>query len=122
MLEDFVKADKGPGSLRTGAAWKRDVEAERAVEGAGKIFLALSYGPDDAKAAQGYTRASFLLFDRPKTHSASIWSPHAAEAPRFHLGHPLGPAKLEGTVWTRRFQRGTLSVDSSAGTYRLQNG
>jgi hypothetical protein len=33
----------------------------------------------------------------------------------------LGPAELHGTVWTRRFQRGTLTVDPSAGTYRVQN-
>jgi Hypothetical glycosyl hydrolase family 15 len=121
MLEQFVKADKGPDSLLTGTAWNRDVDAEQAVEGAGKIFLALSYGPDDAKAAQGYTRASFLLFDRPETRSASIWSPHTAAAPQFHLGRPLGAAKPDGTVWRRRFQRGTLTVDPSAGTYRVQN-
>ena len=120
MLERFAKSDGGPGSLLTGTAWKRDVDAERAVEGAGKIFLALSYGPDDAKAAQGYTRASFLLFDNPRTRSASIWSPHPAAAPRFGLGHPLGPAKLQGTVWTRSFRRGTLTVDPSAGTFRVQ--
>jgi hypothetical protein len=120
MLENFVKADGGPGSLLTGAEWKSDVDAERDVEGAGKIFLALSYGPDDATAAQGYTRASFLLFNNPETRSASIWSPNPAAVPTLDLGHPLGPAKLHGTVWTRRFRRGTLTVDPSAGTYRVQ--
>ena len=120
MLEGFAKADKGPDSLLTGAAWGRDVDAERAVEGAGKIFLALSYGPDDATTAQGYTRASFLLFDRPKTRSASIWSPHPSAAPRMYPGRPLGPAKLRGTVWTRRFTRGTVWVDPSAATYGVR--
>jgi Hypothetical glycosyl hydrolase family 15 len=120
MLEHFVKADAGPDSLLTGTEWESDVDAERDVEGAGKIFLALSYGPDDAIAAQGYTRASFLLFDRPKTRSASIWSPGPATPPMLDLGHPLGPAKPHGPVWTRRFRRGTLTVDRSAGTYRVQ--
>ena len=120
MLEHFVKPDKGPDSLLTGAAWKADVDAERAVEGAGKIFLALSYGPDNANTAQGYTRASFVLFDRPKTRSASIWSPQPTAAPRMYLGRPLGPAHLRGTVWTRRFTRGTLWVDPSAATYGVR--
>jgi len=120
MLEQFAKADNGPDSLLTGSGWKRDVDAERAVEGAGKIFLALSYGPDDADTAQGYTRASFLLFDRPKTRSASIWSPHPSAAPRMYFGRPLGPANLRGTVWTRRFTRGTLWVDPSAATYGVR--
>jgi hypothetical protein len=118
MLENFVNAKN---SLSTGAAWKRDVDAERAVEGRGKIFLALSYGPDDATSAQGYTRASFLLFNNPETRSASIWSPNPAAAPSLGVGHPLGPAELHGTVWTRRFQHGTLTVDPSTGTYRVQN-
>ena len=120
MLEHFVKADRGPDSLLTGSAWKRDVDAERAVEGRHKIFLALSYGPDDADAAQGYTRASFLLFDRPKTRSASIWTPHPSAAPRMYLGRPLGRAHLDGSVWTRRFARGALWVDPSAATYGVR--
>ena len=120
MLEHFVKPDKDSDALRTGAAWARDVDAERAVEGRRKIFLALSYGPDDATAAQGYTRASFLLFDRPKTQSASIWGPHPAAAPSMYLGRPLGEARLDGSVWTRRFARGTLWVDPSAATYGVR--
>jgi Hypothetical glycosyl hydrolase family 15 len=120
MLEHFVKTDNGPDSLLTGAAWKLDVDAERAVEARHKIFLALSYGPDDAAAAQGYTRASFLLFARPKTQSASIWSPDPAAASTMHLGRPLDEPHLDGSVWTRRFERGTLWVDPSAGTYGVR--
>jgi hypothetical protein len=108
MLEHFLEQ---PGD------WTADTAAERSVEGAGRIFLALSYGADDDEAAQGYSRASFLLFDKPGTRSASIWSPNPGPAATLDLGAPLAPAVQDRGTWTRRFKRGTLTVDPDRGTY-----
>jgi hypothetical protein len=94
------------------------VNAERAVEGAGRIFLALTYGTANDAADQRYVRASFLLFDRPDTGSASIWSPNITPSSSFAVGQPVGPARRVGAVWTRAFSGGVISVDSSDGTYR----
>jgi putative glycosyl hydrolase-like family 15 (GHL15) protein len=117
MREHFLKQGDSTEPVFTGREWALDTEIERVVEGSGRIFLGLTYGPNDDTAAQGYARASFLLFDTPSTRSASIWSPDPTASSTFDLGRPLGPATRKGATWTRRFQRGTITVDSAAGTY-----
>jgi hypothetical protein len=118
MEEHFLKLGEGAEPVATGADWTADVNAERAVEGAGRIFLALTYGTANDAADQRYVRASFLLFDRPDTGSASIWSPNITPSSSFAVGQPVGPARRVGAVWTRAFSGGVISVDSSDGTYR----
>jgi hypothetical protein len=117
MYEHFLKLGNGTEPVATGDVWASAVSIEQAVEGAGRSFLALSYGPSSNTTAQGYTRASFLLFNRPETASASIWSPHATTTSTLDLGSPLGPALQTGATWTRPFTGGLLSVDPQAGTY-----
>jgi hypothetical protein len=113
MDEHFLKPGEGSEPVATGADWTADVNAERAVEGAGRIFLALTYGPANDAVDQRYVRASFLLFDRPDTGSASIWSPNITLSSSFEVGVPLGPAKKVGGIWKRPFSGGVISVDPS---------
>src|SRR5438132_2318631 len=120
MDEHFLKPGKGTEPVVTGASWTAAVAIEQAVEGAGRSFLALSYGPRSDTAAQGYVRASFLLFDRPETASASIWSPHATPTSNLDLGIPLSDAVQNGETWTRPFSGGVLSVDPTTGTYSVR--
>ena len=117
MDEHFMKLGEESEPVATGADWTADVRIEQAVEGAGRIFLALTYGPSRDTADQGYVRASFLLFDRPDTDSASIWSPNVTPSSTFDFGVPLGPARKVGAVWTRAFADGVVSVDPSDETY-----
>jgi len=109
MLEHF---------LEQGSDWAPDTRAERAVETAGRVFLALTYGAVDSPSA-GFVRASFLLFDESATRSASIWSPDPAPSAELDLGSPIAPAAWHAGSWTRRFERGTLTVHPSGGTYRV---
>jgi hypothetical protein len=117
--EHFLKPGKGTEPVVTGADWAAAIGIEQAVEATGRAFLALSYGPSSDTAAQGYTRASFLLFNRPETGSASIWGPHATQTSTLDLGLPLGAASQNGATWTRPFTGGLLTVDPSAGTYSV---
>jgi hypothetical protein len=120
MDEHFLKPGEGSEPVATGSDWAADVSAEQAVEGAGRIFLALTYGPSGDTVDQGYVRASFLLFDRPDTQSASIWSPNATPASGVDPGLPLGRARRVGGIWRRAFSRGVVSVDSRNTTYRFR--
>jgi hypothetical protein len=121
MLEHFLERGESTDPAVTGGDWTSETDVERAVEGAGRVFLGLTYGSEDDGSAQGYVRASFLLFDDPSTASASIWAPNAGTGAKLDLGAPLGPATRSGTLWTRRFERGTLDVDASAGTFRVSS-
>jgi hypothetical protein len=120
MDEHFLKLGEGTEPVATGADWAADVRIEQAVEGAGRIFLALTYGPANDGADQRYVRASFLLFDRPDTGSASIWSPNSTPSSSFSAGVPLGPAKKAGGIWTRAFSDGVVSVDPRDSTYQFR--
>ena len=120
MREHFLKYGKGGERVLTGKAWRHDVAIERAVEGVGRVFIGLSYGPRRYAKAQGFVRASFLLFDDPETRSATIWSPEAGKAAKLDLGLPQGPPVRHGKVWTRPFQRGTLRVNPRRGTYAVK--
>jgi hypothetical protein len=116
MREHFVKPGSSTEPVDTGSDWRAAVQAEQAVEGRGKIFLGLSYGRRNDTPAQTYTRASFLLFDRPSTRSASLWSPAPTAASSSDLGPPVGPASQQDGVWTRQFREGTVQVDPTRGT------
>jgi hypothetical protein len=120
MDEHFLKLGEGTEPVATGSDWTAEMRIEQAVEGAGRTFLALAYGPSTDTAGQGYVRASFLLFDRPETESASLWSPNVTPSSSFDPGLPLGPARKAGGSWTRAFSDGVISVDPSNETYRFR--
>jgi hypothetical protein len=116
MDEHFLKLGEDAEPVATGADWAADIAIERAVEGAGRIFLALTYGRSRDTADQAYVRASFLLFNRPETDSASIWSPNATPSSSLDFGSPLGRARKVGGVWRRPFSGGVVTVDSRDAT------
>jgi hypothetical protein len=116
MDEHFLKLGEDAEPVATGADWAADIAIERAVEGAGRIFLALTYGRSRDTADQAYVRASFLLFNRPETDSASIWSPNATPSSSLDFGSPLGGARKVGGVWRRPFSGGVVTVDSRDAT------
>jgi hypothetical protein len=119
MLEHFLDGAR-PGEVAVGPEWQRETRALRTVEATRKSFLALSYSPPSTPAAQGYVRASFLLFDDPLTVSATIWHAKATPEAKLDVGAPKGPAVHEHGLWKRHFQHGTIVVDPRHGTYRVR--
>jgi hypothetical protein len=111
MDEHFLKLGEDDEPVATGADWAADIAIERAVERAGRIFLALTYGRSRDTVDQAYVRASFLLFNRPDSDSASIWSPNSTPSANLDFGLPLGRARKAGGVWRRPFSGGVITVD-----------
>ena len=83
MDEHFLKLGEDTEPVATGADWAADIAIEQAVERAGRIFLALTYGRSRDTADQAYVRASFLLFT--EAHQCSVPSPsHSVMAPLYN--------------------------------------
>jgi hypothetical protein len=114
MHEHFLKWGESTETVLTGVDWAIHTNAERAVVGAGREFIALTYGPSSYTSAQLYVRCSFLLF--ANSASASIWTPDDGSASRTDLGAPTGAASESNGVWRRTFERGTITVDTNTGT------
>jgi len=88
-----------------------------AVQGAGKTFLAVTYGDLSNTRLMRYARASFLVA-WSGADGALFYRPDAAVDPWAHdwttsIGDPVGPRVAVGGAWRRDYTDGVAVVNPS---------
>ncbi|MGO1073685.1 putative glycoside hydrolase [Lysobacter sp. CA199] len=117
--------------LLGGADWAWMAALHRDIMQAGIAFYAFPHaGGWQATAKMRYTRASYLLWYDPAIAGAFAYAtgggPDTGQDPYnaawvFDLGAPSAAAVQRSPgVWTRRFARGTVVVDSNAKTATVE--
>jgi hypothetical protein len=113
MLENFATGWHGQ---ITPAEWQEQFDMVRAAQVDGKTILLVAQGDENDLRRQQFAFASYLLLADGRTifryahHSAyreSWWYDDYS----LDLGQPLGPARQDGLLWKRDFERGQVSVN-----------
>lgn len=114
-VDQVFTTDTAKGWTGQWAAWQTMPTLARSL---GCDFYALSYG---SAATLDYIRASFLLAWDGKTGAVIA---AGTDPPRnlANLGAPLGAASVTGSVWSRSFERGKVTLDSLRGTATVAAG
>lgn len=94
------------------ASWQTLPSVARSV---GCDFYTASYG---SAATLTYIRASFLL-ETNGHDGAVLGAGFGQQLPLTNLGAPLSAKSQAGSIWTRKFERGTVSLDALAGKATL---
>ncbi|HET6714090.1 MAG TPA: putative glycoside hydrolase [Actinomycetota bacterium] len=117
LREFWARYGTGDGPPFTGWDWERMIDQMDAVQGAGKTFLAVTYGDLSNTRLMRYARASFLvgwsgadgaLFYRPDA-AVDPWAPDWTTS----IGDPVGPRVAVGGAWRRDYTDGVAVVNPS---------
>lgn len=117
LREYWARYGTGDGPPFTGWDWGRMIDQMDAVQGAGKTFLAVTYGDLSNTRLMRYARASFLvawsgadgaLFYRPDA-AIDPWAPDWT----ISIGDPVGPRVAVGGAWRRDYTDGVAVVNPS---------
>jgi hypothetical protein len=117
LREFWARYGTGDSPPFTGWDWERMIEQMDVVEGAGKTFLAVTYGDLSNTRLMRYAQASFLiawsggdgaLFYRPDA-AVDPWAPDWTVS----IGDPVGSRIAVGGAWRRSFTDGVAVVNPS---------
>jgi hypothetical protein len=109
--------------------WTYRQRFQELTEGAGKIFLGLTYAPKADERSMAYARANFLLFDQPANGGALLFEASDPEAQDPYsaswtadVGSPVGTRFQAGSAWRRNFTGGTVVVNPTSSTVTVSLG
>jgi hypothetical protein len=117
LREFWARYGTGDGAPFTGWDWDRMIEQMDVVEGAGKTFLAVTYGDLTNTRLMRYALASFLIA-WSGNDGALLYRPDAGVDPwaadwTMSIGEPIGPRIAVGNAWLRYFTAGVAVVNPS---------
>jgi Hypothetical glycosyl hydrolase family 15 len=117
LREFWARYGTGDGPPFTEWDWNRMIEQMEVVEGAGKTFLAVTYGDLSNTRLMRYALASFLIAWSGKD-GALFYRPDDAVDPwaadwTMSIGEPIGPRTAVGNAWLRYFTDGVAVVNPS---------
>jgi hypothetical protein len=117
LREYWARYGTGDGPPFTGGDWERMIAQMDVVEGAGKTFLAVTYGDLSNTRLMRYAQASFLIAWSGE-EGALFYRPDAAVDPwasdwTVSIGDPVGSRMAVGTAWRRYFTDGVAVVNPS---------
>ena len=108
-VDQVFTSDPAKGWLGQWPSWQILPSVAREV---GADFWGLVYG---SPATLDYARASFLL-SQDGTRGGIVAADSSLAWTKGNLGSPLGGPSFVGSKWSRKFERGTVTLDSLAGT------
>ncbi len=119
--EWWTKSTTGAGGQYADNNWDWSNGFLRLTQEQGKIFIAVTYAPQDDVRSQRYARASFLL-DWNGGPSALVFEPSPEAIDPWSsewtadIGTPRGAKYAVGGAWRRDFSAGTVIVNPSSTT------
>lgn len=120
MQEFWSKWGTGKSGHFGGDDWTYRQQFLGATQGAGKIFLGLTYAPRDDVRSMRYARSTFLL-DWDGGPSAVMFEAGSGVDPTavdwmIDIGSPQGSRYPVGAAWRRNYSGGTVLVNPSSKT------
>lgn len=127
-LEHYTKWGSYSSGQYGGIDWEDSGQVfERDTEAAGKIFIGTFYAPTSDVRSMRYARASFLLdWDGGPSALAFIPNPDQVDpwSPEWtvDIGTPVGSRYQVGSAYRRDYTGGTVVVNPSSGSQRVDLG
>jgi hypothetical protein len=129
MQEYYSKWGSASSGWFAGNDWTFRQRFQALTEQAGKIFLGVTYAPKGDERSMAWARANFLLQDEPRNGGALIFQATDPEAQDPYsvgwtadVGAPVGARFQVGSAWRRNFTGGTVVVNPTSSTVRVELG